>query len=524
MTPESAPAVQIETPPAAGTGPAAPWRVAATSLAVAVIGLLSIHAATLRSMIKIWIDNDSFAHCWFVAPLSLYMIWRNRARLATVTPRASVLGLATIVAFGGVWFLGRIGAIQLIQQLCLVGMVLGAVWAVLGWPATRLILFPLLFLFLAVPLGEGFFPILMSIAGRLAVMALHATGTPVGYDGYYLRVPYGEWAVTEACSGLRFLLSVLTVGAVFAYTNYSRSWKRVAFFALCIVAAILNNGLRVWILVLIGLYTKMKSPLVHHHASLGWVLFAIMVSVIFAVGRRWSDPESVEERPVPPTPPAPPRRMSAGSFATASLLVLAIGAAWPVLAQVVDRPREGAPPIVLDGPADRDGWTTVPYPPLDWRPHYVGAKAALERAYEKPPGAVGLYVFYYRDQRQGAELERVENGLPTPMDFITRYLPEVTRDVPGTGLTVGQTEIRAPGGRLLAWRWFWTGSRYVAGGHSLKLDGLKSKLMGRGDDAAVLMLCAPFEDKPEEATDAMKAFLNVMKPDIDREIRRASGL
>jgi EpsI family protein len=267
----------------------------------------------------------------------------------------------------------------------------------------------------------------------------------------------------------------------------------------------------------------MKSPLVHHHASLGWVLFAIMVSVIFAVGRRWSDPELVEERPVPPAPPASPRRMSAGSFATASLLVLAIGAGWPLLARAVDRPREGAPPIVLDAPADRDGWTSASYPPLDWRPHYVGAKAELERGYEKPPGAVGLYVFYYRDQRQGAELERVENGLLTPMDFVTRYFPEVIRDVPGTGLTVGQTEIHAPAGRLLAWRWFWTGSRYVAGGPALKLDGLKSKLAGRGDDAAVLVLCAPFEEKPEEATDAMTAFLKVMKPDIDREIRRASG-
>jgi exosortase len=79
-------------------------------------------------------------------------------------------------------------------------------------------------------------------------------------------VCHTAWAIAEACSGLRFLLSVLTVGAVFAYTNYSRAWKRVAFFALCVVAAILNNGLRVWILVLVGIATKMKSPLVHHHA------------------------------------------------------------------------------------------------------------------------------------------------------------------------------------------------------------------------------------------------------------------
>ncbi|HEU4940868.1 MAG TPA: archaeosortase/exosortase family protein, partial [Candidatus Eisenbacteria bacterium] len=155
-----------------GTGAAPAWRAAAISLAVAVVGLLWIHAATLRSMIRIWTANDSFAHCWFVAPLSLYMIWRNRGRLATVTPRASALGLAVIAAFGGMWFLGTIASIQLIQQLCLIGMVLGAVLAVLGRHAVRLILFPLAILFLAVPLGEGLFPILMSVAGRLAVMAL----------------------------------------------------------------------------------------------------------------------------------------------------------------------------------------------------------------------------------------------------------------------------------------------------------------------------------------------------------------
>jgi hypothetical protein len=98
-----------------------------------------------------------------------------------------------------------------------------------------------------------------------------------------------------------------------------------------------------------------------------------MVSVIFAVGRRWSDPESIEERPCH-------RRHRRGISGWAPVRDgiasgLVIGAAWPVLAQVVDRPREGAPPIVLDAPADRDGWTTASYTPLDWR-HYIGAKAS----------------------------------------------------------------------------------------------------------------------------------------------------
>jgi exosortase A len=495
-------------------------------LTVAILGLLALHATTVRSMMKIWTDNDSFAHCWFVAPLSLYMVWRNRTRLATVTPRPSALGLTIVVGFGAAWFLGRIGAIQVVQQMSLVGMLLGAVWAVVGWPAFRIVAYPLAFLFMAVPFGEGLFPVLISIAGRLAVAVLRITGTPVGFDGFYLRVPNGEWQITEACSGLRFLLSVLTVGAVFAYTNYRHWWKRVAFLTFCVVAAILTNGFRVWILVIVGIFTYMKSPLVHKHASLGWVLFAIMILVLFAVGRRWADPETVEERPVPPSRPprpGPARARSGMAFATASVLALAIGAAWPFVAHALDREQPGAPSVSLEAPADQDGWTSLPFAPMDWTPHYVGARATVQQAYEKSLQTVGLYVAYYRNQHQGAELNRVENGLQTPGDKSWRYFGETRRTVPEVGLRVGEVDARSWRGSLLVWRWYWTGSRFTEDPRAVKLDGVRSKLLGRGDDAAVLMLYAPYEKNGQEASAAMVAFLKDMKPRIDQMVMGAAG-
>jgi EpsI family protein len=453
------------------------------------------------------------------------MVWLNRHRLAALTPRPSAWGIGAVLVFGGTWYVAHLGAIQVGEHLSLVAMAVSLVWAVLGERVVRLLAFPLGFLFLLVPFGEGLFPILISIAGKLAVYVLHLMGTPVAFDGYYLRLENGEWRITEACSGLRFILSILTVGAVYSYTSYSRWWKRGAFLASCVLAALLMNAFRLWLLVMVGIYSAMKAPLVRDHVPLGWALFAVMVLVLFALGRVWMDPEAVGERPPPPertTRAEAPRRRS--TYAGAAILALALAAAWPLLAVTIERPRTGGgPPIVLVAPADGGGWVSIPSMSWDWEPHYAGAKATVSHAYQGAPGPIGLYAAFFRDQRQGAELVRVENGLPTPGDHTWRYTPEVRRTLPGLDITIEEVDVRSGAMGFRAWRWYWVRGRNTPDAATVKITGLVSKLLGRGDDAAVIVVYAPFDQKADEATLALTAFLKDMKPRIDQMVMGAAS-
>jgi exosortase A len=500
------------------------WRSAALWFALAIAGLLTVYMPTVKAMERIWTYNKSYAHCFFIAPLAAYMVWLNRHRLAALTPRPSPWGIGAVLAFGGAWYVAHVGAIQVGEHLSLVAMAISLVWAVLGERALRLLAFPLGFLFLLVPFGEGLFPILISIAGKMAVSVLHVMGTPVAFDGYYLRVENGEWRITEACSGLRFILSIITVGAVYSYTSYSRWWKRVAFLASSVLAALIMNAFRVWLLVMIGMYSNMKAPLVRNHVPLGWAIFAVMVLVIFALGRLWMDPDAVGERPLPPermTRAEAPRGRA--TFAGAAVLALALAAAWPLLVGAIERPRTGEPPIVLVAPADGGGWVSIPSMPWDWEPHYAGAKATVRHAYQGGPGPIGLYAAFFRDQRQGAELVRVENGLPTPGDPTWRYTPEVRRTLPGLDITIEEVDARSGALGFRAWRWYWVRGRNTPDASAVKIAGLVGKLLGRGDDAAVIVVYAPFDQKADAATPALTSFLKDMKPRIDQMVTGAAG-
>src|SRR5262249_53327232 len=206
-------------------------------------------------------------------------------------PKPSVWGLTGLALAGAAWFLAAVAQVQFGTQLALVAMVIGAIWAILGGEVVREIAYPLAFLFLAVPFGEAFFPTLIAIAGRLAVWMVSVLGAPIAFDGRYLRLPGAEWRVAEACGGLRFILALLAVGAVFAYTTYRKPWKRALFLLSAVAFAVIPNGLRVSPIVLIGYFTDMKSSIVHEHTWLGWLLFALMALALFFIGRHWSDAE-----------------------------------------------------------------------------------------------------------------------------------------------------------------------------------------------------------------------------------------
>jgi len=500
---------------------AAEWRTAAVWLILAIGGMALLYWPTIRFMERLWSFNRSYTHCFMVLPLVGYMIWMNRRRLAAIRPRPSVWGLAATFVMGAGWYVAHVGAILIGEHLSLVGLFIALVWAILGGTVIRALALPLTLLFLAVPFGEGLFPVLIAIASKLALAALHLQGVPVGFDGTYIRLQNGEWKITEACSGLRFILSIVTVGALFAYTTYSRTWKRVAFIVGSVVAAILMNGVRVWILVMVGLYTNMKSPLVKSHIWLGWVLFAIMVIALFAIGRIWSDPEDVEDRPLPKERKqhGPQRSANAATFGA---LAIAFMAVWPLLGRAEDRPPADHPPVVLNAPKDAGTWVSIESMPWEWEPHYEGATGLMRQAYQGTTRPVGLYAALFRNQRQGEELVRTQNGFLTPFAVAWRYTPVVPRTVPGLPFSVEQVEGRTEGARFRAWRWYWADGQFTSDGGVVKLLGLRSKLLRQPDDAIVFVIYAPFDLKPSEADASLIAFIQEMKPSLDQAIATAT--
>ncbi|MBK9685552.1 MAG: exosortase A [Betaproteobacteria bacterium] len=277
-----------------------PWRPALLALGAVLLVLGGLYADTVSSMVGIWYRSETFAHAFLVPPITLWLVWRQRGALVQLTPRPQPWLLLGLAAFASLWLLADLVLVNAAAQFAWVAMLVLAVPAVLGLQVAMTILFPLLFLFFAVPIGEFMTVPMMQWTADFTVAALRWSGVPVYREGLKFVIPSGSWSVVEACSGVRYLIASFMVGTLFAYLNY-QSWKRRALFMLVsILVPIVANWLRAYMIVMLGHLSGNTIAVGADHLVYGWVFFGIVIMIMFLIGARWSEPE-----PAPPVGPGP---------------------------------------------------------------------------------------------------------------------------------------------------------------------------------------------------------------------------
>ena len=256
-------------PPAASR--ATPWRPTGVALVGLLAAILLLYRTTVVDMVSIWERSETFAHAFLVPPIVLWLIWRRRAALAGLSPSPTFSTLVPLAAFALAWLVGDLANLNAVTQFSMTAMLVLATVGVIGMPASREIMFPLAFLFFAVPMGEVFVPQLMEWTASFTVVALRFSGIPVFREGFNFVIPSGSWSVVEACSGVRYLIASFMVGTLFAYLNYRSMRRRLAFMAVAIVVPIIANWVRAYLIVLIGHLSGNKLAVGVDHLVYGWL-------------------------------------------------------------------------------------------------------------------------------------------------------------------------------------------------------------------------------------------------------------
>lgn len=506
-----------------------PWRLPLLGLALAWALLAVLYYDTGAAMIGIWNRSETFAHAWVVPPISAWLVWRRRADLAVLTPAPALRWLWLLPPLGLLWLLGDLAAANSATQFALMGMIVVLVPALLGTEVSRRIMFPLGFLFFAVPFGDFMTPWLMERTADFTVLALQATGIPVFRESLQFIIPTGAWSVVQACSGIRYLMASVMVGTLFAYLNYRSYRKRWAFVGVAIVTPLVANWLRAYMIVMLGHLSGNKLAVGVDHLIYGWVFFGIIMLGMFMIGARWSDPDpEAQAAPVDAAARgAPPARWAGALLATLLLLALPL----QIRSQAQHAAAHSEP--VLAAPA-LPGWTWRAEPLTSWNPHFENPAGALHGRFEPAAGgpAVGVYIGYYRDQRYGRQLVTSVNQLvddETDKEWSRTGSGRAALDTPAGPQAWRTAELRgqalsqvsgdgtsAP--RLRVWQTYWINGRPLVSDWQAKLYGAWLSLAGRGDDAAVVMVYA---DKASAGADdeLLRDFLHAHWTALDTALR-----
>jgi exosortase len=250
------------------------------------VGALAIFvfAPILYYMYLHWNAVDDYSHGNLVVPLSLFFAWERRAALRKARIEPSWWGLAPLALGALALLVGRLGVELMAMRVAFVLTLNGVVLLLLGRHVYRILAFPLLFLFMMVPLPQSLvnviaFP-LQLIAADFAVDSLHLLHIPALREGNIIHLANTELFVAEACAGLRSLMALGTLAVVFAYF-FRKNWiERLIIVLSAIPIAILVNAFRV---ALTGFLTHRFGPAAAEgviHQTEGFFTFGLAFALL----------------------------------------------------------------------------------------------------------------------------------------------------------------------------------------------------------------------------------------------------
>lgn len=494
-------------------------------LAGVIAAMMWAYRETAVSMVAIWDRSDTFAHGYLIAPISLWLIWRDRERLRRVPVTHSFGGLLALAMAGFIWLLGELASVASVSQFALVGMIVAVAWAMTGTQMARALAFPLGFLFFLVPFGEFMFPWMMDRTTDFVIWGLRTSGVPVYAEGRNLVIPSGHWSVVEGCSGVRYLIASVVVGSLYAHLTYRSLMRCMIFVGVSVVLPVFANWLRAYGIVMLAHVSDNRIAAGVDHLVYGWVFFGFVMLVLFWVGGRWreDDKPSLESSPLQPAPVESAR----GPLLASLLMGLFVSAFGAKAALVTLTTQE--PPGVMTFPAisPEGGWQPAAAGDIErWVPRYSGMRATFEGGWKKDGRAVGVFVAYYRNQTAEAELINSENRVLRNKDPDWSMAGYGARDamIGDTPVQIDRTEIFNSSRRLLVWNWYWIGGRWTANQQLAKVYQALAMLTGEGDAAAGVMLYTLVsDDEQDAATAALDEFAREMGPVIGRMLMGAGS-
>lgn len=273
------------------------------------LGLIIVSGGWLFSdvvlgLINDWAHDDNYSHGFLIVPLTAYFAWERRGALKEAKANPSWLGIAVILLSLGMLVAGLLGAEFFLSRVSLIGAMAGTVLWLLGWQYLRILAFPLVFLLLMIPIpsivfNQIAFP-LQLFASRFGVVVMELANVPVLREGNIIELATTKLEVAEACSGIRSLVSLLTLGIVYGYFADSRSAIRTIIALATIPIAIVANGLRVAGTGILAHYLGSDVALGFFHTFSGWLMFVFafaMLLAAMALVRRLAPPTTASMAP-----------------------------------------------------------------------------------------------------------------------------------------------------------------------------------------------------------------------------------
>jgi exosortase D (VPLPA-CTERM-specific) len=361
---------------------------------------------------------------------------------------------------------------------------------------------------------------------KMASTLLSLAGVPVSRQGNVIHLSGMLLDVTH--SGIRSILSLMTVAIMYGYLADNRKWVRVVLACSAVPIAVAANSVRIFGTGLLAQYWDPVTAEGFFHVYSGWLIFVVFLIMLFIlhrlISRIWkSSPETKLSVQIPASTTSTPVGMKGWLFRFGTAAVLMLVAALVLQARSRSEllpPRESLSSL----PMQIDGWSgqdiSLDQQTLDiFKPDEV-----LLRDYENPSqlqGPINLFI-QYSPTRAGAMIHSEEN------DFLLEGWVPALREViqiarpGGSSFAANRAVFSKAGDRELVLYWYQSHGRAVASQNWARYYLVADSIRMNRSDGALVRLSTPMS--PGESPDAAQARLmklgSQFLPLLDRYVPR----
>jgi exosortase len=259
------------------------------AIALVASGFALLYWQVLVKLVGAWWTDGNYSHGFLIVPIAAYLAWERRSEFLAAPQRPATVGLLVVLGSVVVLAAGILGSELFLTRVSIVGTIAGIVLFMFGWSHLRVLAFPIAFLLLMIPLpaiifNQIAFP-LQLFASRVGEYAIASVDIPVLREGNVLILANTTLEVAEACSGIRSLISLLTLGITFGYFADGRSWVRTVIACSTIPVAIIANGARVAGTGIAAHRFGSAAAEGFFHEFSGWVVFMVAFMLMFGIQR-----------------------------------------------------------------------------------------------------------------------------------------------------------------------------------------------------------------------------------------------
>lgn len=263
------------------------WKIPLLTWLLIAVGLgaaVALFRAGIAEMAMNW-ELDEYSHGYMIPFIALFLLWQRKDVMERLEFSGSWLGVALIVLGVLLFVLGTLSAVIDIVSYGFVISIFGLAMAYTGLRAYAYIAIPLLILVFMIPVPGFLFETMSNqlqlISSKIGVAVIRAFDISVYLEGNVIDLGSYKLQVVEACSGLRYLFPLMTLGFIAAYFFQAALWKRIVLFLSTIPITVLMNSIRIGIIGVTVEHWGVAMAEGFLHDFEGWVIFMTCMVVLF---------------------------------------------------------------------------------------------------------------------------------------------------------------------------------------------------------------------------------------------------